>query len=234
MARRGYRVGLTSRREEELQRVRSAVKATLPQAVVEVAALDVCDYARVAPVLEALAQKLGGVDIICANAGMGSGGRLGDRFFEHHRKTIETNVIGAMATIEAAVKIFRAQKRGHIVAVSSVAAFRGLPTSAPYSASKAALSVLMEGLRAELYGTDIHTTTLYPGYIDTPINQHMGKNRPFLIDVEKGARICADLIEKRVVKSTVPVFPWNIVARLMQVLPTSSIARMGAGSRDRG
>ena len=182
----------------------------------------------VEPVLRELGARLGGIDIVCANAGMGSGGRLGSGKFDHHRRTVETNVIGAMATIEAAVAMFREQGQGHIVAISSVAAFRGLPTSAPYSASKAALAVLMDGLRAELVGSGIQTTTLFPGYIDTPINRHM-KQRPFLVDSVTGGRVMADLIEKRVVRSTVPVFPWNLVSKILPLLPLSAVAKMGHG-----
>ena len=138
---------------------------------------------------------------------------------------METNVIGAMATIDAAAALFREQGHGHIVTIASVAAFRGMPTAAAYCASKAAVSTLMEGLRAELVGTNTRTTTLYPGYIDTPINNHM-PNRPFLVDAEKGTRIMADLIEKQVVKSTVPVWPWNLVGRLLRILPVSMLAKM--------
>jgi hypothetical protein len=53
----------------------------------------------------------------------------------------------------------------------------------------------------------------------------MGDNRPFLIDVEKGARIIADLIDRGVQESTVPVWPWNVVGRVLKMLPTSALAK---------
>ena len=108
--------------------------------------------------------------------------------------------------------------------ISSVAAARGLPGSAAYSASKAALSVYLEAVRAETYGESIKITTLAPGYIDTPINQDM-KSRPFLIDVDKGAKISADLIERGVGHATVPKWPWTIIRPLLRVIPTSRLAR---------
>ena len=77
----------------------------------------------------------------------------------------------------------------------------------------------------ELYRKNIHVTVLYPGYIDTPLNNRL-KRRPFLISVEKGAAIIAQLIEKKVKSSTVPVYPWKIVGRLMKMAPASLIARM--------
>jgi short-subunit dehydrogenase len=133
-----------------------------------------------------------------------------------------------MATMDAAVALFRRQNRGRIVVISSVAAFRGMPGAASYCASKAAIAVYADALRAELYGTPVGVTTLFPGYIDTPINQNM-KSRPFLVTVDKGARIVADLIERGVQTSTVPVYPWNLVGRLLRILPTSALAK---GAKD--
>lgn len=225
MAARGYDQALAARSEDKLEALRSELLAKHPERRIEIRRLDVTDYDQVPVVLKDLQQAMGGLDIICVNAGIGSGAALGSGQFEHDRRCMETNVIGAMATIDAAAALFREQGHGHIVTIASVAAFRGMPTAAAYCASKAAVSTLMEGLRAELVGTNIRTTTLYPGYIDTPINNHM-PNRPFLVDAEKGTRIMADLIEKQVVKSTVPVWPWNLVGRLLRILPVSMLAKM--------
>jgi len=143
---------------------------------------------------------------------------------------VETNVIGLMATVDAAVALFRRQGGGQIVGVSSVAGVRGLPGSGSYSASKAAVAVYLDSVRAETHGEPITVTTIAPGYIDTPINQDV-KSRPFLIDVQKGARIMADLIERRVGYATVPRLPWSVLAPLMRVAPTSLLVR---GTPERG
>ncbi|MDX6660053.1 MAG: hypothetical protein QOJ55_875 [Solirubrobacteraceae bacterium] len=144
---------------------------------------------------------------------------------ERNRAIVETNLIGAMATIEAAVALFRRQGGdGQVVGISSVAGVRGLPGSASYSASKAGVGAYLESVRAETYREPITVTTIAPGYIDTPINQDM-KSRPFLVDVDKGARITADLIERGVGYATVPRFPWTLVKPLLRVLPTSWLAR---------
>lgn len=113
---------------------------------------------------------------------------------EEHLKVIHTNVDGAIATLSAGLALFRQQGHGQLVGTSSVAAYRGLPESAAYSASKAALSTFMEGVRAETLGENIDVTVLHPGFIDK--------------------------------RSTVPVFPWNIIAPIMARLPTSMIAKM--------
>jgi NAD(P)-dependent dehydrogenase (short-subunit alcohol dehydrogenase family) len=115
--------------------------------------------------------------------------------------------------------------------VASVAGVRGLPGSASYSASKAGLTTYLEAVHAETYREPITVTTIAPGYIDTPINQDM-KSRPFLIDVDTGARTMADLIERQVRYATVPRFPWTVLAPLLRVLPTSVLAR-GVPQRSR-
>lgn len=224
LARRGDDLFLTARRVDALQKLRDEIVAAHPDRRVEVRRLDVNDEVDVTAAIEEAAQKLGRLDIVIANAGLGSSPLVGSGEFGRIRSMIETNVLGAIATVEAAVVLFRRQGGGQIVGISSVAAARGLPGSAAYSASKAALSVYLEAVRAETYGENIKVTTLAPGYIDTPINQDM-KSRPFLIDVDKGAKISADLIERGVGHATVPKWPWTIIRPLLRVIPTSRLAR---------
>jgi short-subunit dehydrogenase len=223
-ARRGYDLFLTARRLDALEQVRADVLAATPDRRVELRRLDVTDDADVAAAIADAAERLGRCDIVVANAGLGNSGWVGDGSVERARAIVETNLIGAIATIDAAVAQFRRQGGGQIVGVSSVAAVRGLPGSASYSASKAGLATYLESVRAETHGEPIKVTTIAPGYIDTPINQDM-KSRPFLIDVEKGARITADLIERGVKYSTVPRWPWTAIAPVLRVLPTSLLAR---------
>jgi len=225
MARRGYHLGLMARREEVLEAVRNEICAESKSVKVEIARLDVTDYPTVAGTIRDLADRLGGCDTIFVNAGIGLGEKIGRGNFEKARRTIEVNLIGAIATADAAVEYFLEHGGGHVVGVSSVAAFRGMPRGSSYSASKAGFATYLEALRAETLRKKIDVTVLYPGYIDTPLNS-MLPNRPFVIPVEKGAAIIAKLIEKKVRRSTVPIFPWNIIARAFRMLPTRIIARM--------
>jgi short-subunit dehydrogenase len=224
LARRGYDLFLTARRLDQLEEVRAEIAAESSSRRVEVRALDVTDDADVATALGEAAEKLGRCDIVVANAGLGNSGRIGEGNLERNRLIVETNVIGLMATVDAAVALFRRQGGGQIVGVSSVAGVRGLPGSGSYSASKAAVAVYLDSVRAETHGEPITVTTIAPGYIDTPLNQDM-KSRPFLIDVDKGARITADLIERGVGYATVPRLPWTLITPLLRVLPTSWLAR---------
>jgi len=224
LARRGHDLFLTARRLEALEQVRTAILTADPERRVEVRELDVTDDADVAAAIFEAAEALGSCQIVVANAGLGNSGWVGEDNVERARAIVETNLIGAIATIDAAVALFRRQGGGQIVGVTSVAGERGLPSSASYSASKAGLARYLEAVRAETYREPISVTTLSPGYVDTPINQDM-KSRPFLIDVDTGARTMADLIERRARYATVPRFPWTVLGPLLRVLPTSVLVK---------
>lgn len=179
--------------------------------------------------IDELATALRGLDAVIANAGVGSTGPIGHGHAQADRAVIETNLLGATATIDAAAALLQRQGRGQIVAISSVATFRGLPGAASYSASKAAIATYTDALRAELYGTPIKVTTLYPGHIDTPLNEHMPR-RPFLISLDKGAAVMADKIERGVKTSTIPTYPWNVLSRILAILPTSQLAKLATNN----
>jgi short-subunit dehydrogenase len=225
LAARGYSLALTARRREVLAAIQKEIESTHPSVKVEVGRLDVTEYDSIPPVLQQLGDALGGLDIVFANAGIGPGEKIGTNQFDSARRTIETNLIGAMATVDAAVHYFLQRGSGHIVGTSSVTAFRGMPRNSSYIASKAGFAFYLEALRAEVYRKNIDVTVLYPGYIDTPLNR-MLPSRPFLISAEKGAALIAKMIERKVSSSTVPVMPWCIVGRLLKILPTSLIARL--------
>jgi short-subunit dehydrogenase len=228
-AARGCNLALTARRTEAMEELARELQATDPTRVVYVQALDVTRYDDVSAALQAALLQLGRIDIVIANAGMGSRGRVGHGHFHKHRQIMETNVLGAMATSDAAVRLFKQQGAGRLVVIASVAAFRGLPGSSAYSASKAAIATYADAVRTELYGTNIGVCTIYPGYIDTPINQDIA-NRPFVISAARGAKLIADKIERGVQSAIVPAWPWLWVRWLAKVVPTSWLAR-SAGSR---
>ena len=223
LASQGYDLALAARREDSLQRLAAELRQTYGRTIA-VLPLDVTDYAACQQVVALAHEVLGGLDGLIANAGIGLAGKAGSGHFERYRQTLQTNLIGAIACLDAATELFRQQGNGHLVAIASVAGKRGLPGSAGYSASKAGLISHMQSLELELYRSTIATTTILPGYIDTPINQNAGP-RPFLIDVEKGARLIARHIEKRSRSAYVPGWPWALIGRLLSCLPTSLLAR---------
>lgn len=225
MAKRGYNLALTARRLEKLQEIEQHVAQAYPNVKVVCAAYDVCAEQDVLALFQSFRAELGQLDIALINAGISYHGKLGDSPLEAHQNVFKTNVNGALVGVDAALRVFREQGYGHLVGTSSVAAYRGLPGGAVYSASKAALSTLLEAVRIETRRENIDVSVLHPGYIDTRINQSMA-SRPFLIEVERGAEIFADLIERKVKRSTVPRWPWALVAPVLKVLPDAVIAKM--------
>jgi short-subunit dehydrogenase len=225
MASRGYNLGLSARRIGLLETLKDEIQKKFPAINVCVQAMDVTDYDQQTVVLAAFHQQLGIIDILVVNAGIAIAGKVGIMPLSDQLSVINTNLNGAMATVSSGLKIFREQGHGHLVATSSIAAFRGLSRNAAYCASKSGLTTFMEAVRVETFKENIDVTILHPGYIDTEINRSL-TSRPFVINTEKAARIYASLIERKVASSTVPQFPWNMIGPLLKILPTRVIAKM--------
>ena len=86
--------------------------------------------------------------------------------------------------------------------------------------------ILAEGIRAELIGTPIKVTTIFPGYIRTEINEEE-KKLPFEVDEKTGSRLLAAEIEKAPVKAYVPKWPWLPLGLAMKVLPLKLVNKLG-------
>jgi short-subunit dehydrogenase len=222
-AARGYKLAITGRKAEDLESLKAALQSVSPQVCART--LDVTDFDTVPIVLRECAEELGGLDILIVNAGVAIAARAGKGKFEQMRATIDVNLTGAIATADAAIELFREQGRGQLVGISSVAALRGIPGQGAYSATKAGFSKYLEALRCETYKEDISITELAPGYIDTDLNRSLA-SRPFVVSAEKGTRIMADLIEKRVSFRYVPPWPWSLVAQFMKLLPVALLRKL--------
>lgn len=222
-AARGYRLALTGRSMADLQALEAELPAGAAQVVLK--QLDVTDFPSVAPAVRECAEALGGIDVVVVNAGVAFAAKAGEGQFESMRATIDVNLTGAIATSEAAIGLFREQGGGQLVGISSVAALRGMPRQGAYCATKAGFSHYLEAVRCETLHEPITITELAPGYIDTDINRSL-KSRPFLVSAEKGTRIMADLIERRVGFRYVPPWPWTVVAQVLKLLPLSLLRKM--------
>jgi short-subunit dehydrogenase len=219
-AARGYDLALCARRLERLEALRDEVLAAHPGRRVEVRALDVNDHDQVFEVFDAFRADFGEIDRFVINAGLGKGAPLGTGKFHANRETAETNFLGALAQTEAAARILRDQGRGHFVMISSVSAIRGMPrTMTTYAATKAAVAHLAEGLRADLVGTPVKVTVLYPGYIESEMTARSESNKRLIVDTEKGVREMVDLIEKEKPSARVPQWPWRPIGIALRHLP---------------
>ncbi|MFI1916320.1 SDR family oxidoreductase [Nocardia sp. NPDC020380] len=226
-AARGRDLALCARRLTNLEELRAELLAAHPGLTIAVRALDVNDHDAVPKVFDELRAELGGLDRVIVNAGLGKGARLGTGRADANLATATTNFVSAMAQAEAALRIFREQKSGHLVLVSSMSAVRGLPgPKAAYAASKAGLSALGEGLAIELRGTPIKVTTLQPGFIATDMSARAGDAR-LVAPLDKGVNAMVAAIERESVRANVPEWPWRVLGFVMPLLPRAVMARMG-------
>ena len=224
----GYDLALCARRLERLEDLRSEIRATHPGCRVEPRTLDVTDDGQVFEVFHAFAADFGAIDRVVVNAGLGKGAALGTGRFDANRQTAMTNFVGALAQIEAAMEIFRAQQRGHLVVISSMSALRGMRKSmTTYAASKAGVASLAEGLRSELLGKKgIDVSVIYPGYIRSEMNEHVAQRTRFMVDTETGVRAMVEAIEKRRAKAYVPAWPWVPISIAMRTMPLSIVRKL--------
>ncbi len=227
-AARGDTLALCARRTERLEELKEQLLRRYPGLSIHVRALDVNNHDQVFEVFKAFQQDCGQLDRIIVNAGIGKGQPLGTGQFRANRQTAETNFVAALAQMEAAMEIFRAQNHGHLVTVSSVSAVRGLPGNVTtYAATKAGLAALSEGLRIELKksGSPIRVTTLYPGYIRTEINEKV-RNTPFIVDAETGCKALVKAIESGRGNCYVPAWPWTPISFILRRLPEALLAKV--------
>jgi short-subunit dehydrogenase len=228
LADRGEDLALCARRTDRLEELRSELLAAHPGRRVEVRALDVDDHDAVFDVVRDFARVLGRLDRVVVNAGVGKGAPLGTGGFEANRATAMTNFVAALAQVEAAMEVFRAQGGGHLVMVSSMSAMRGLPKSmTTYAATKAGAAHLAEGLRTELHGKPGYdVTVLYPGYIASEMNAGVAAGQPLMVSTEKGVRAMVDAIEKQKASACVPPLPWAPLSVVMKHAPLPVFKRL--------
>ena len=218
-AARGHDLALCARRTDRLEALKAEIVAAHPGCRVEVRALDVNDHDQVFEVFRAFREDFGSIDRVVVNAGLGKGAPLGTGRFDANRETAMTNFIGALAQTEAALEIFRDQNAGHLVMISSMSAMRGMPrTITTYAATKAGVAHLAEGVRADLMGTPIKVSVIYPGYIRSEMNERV-KNAPFMVSTEKGVSAIVEAVEKEKDSAHVPPWPWIPVGFGLKHLP---------------
>jgi NAD(P)-dependent dehydrogenase (short-subunit alcohol dehydrogenase family) len=161
------------------------------------AVADVTDRAALMPAVARLQEQLGPADLLIASAGIGMETCALDFRAEDFEKLVLINLIGVANSIAAVLPGMIQRRRGHLVALSSLASFRGLPRMAGYCASKAGVNALLDSLRVELRGHGIAVTTICPGWIRTPMTADLDVEMPHLMDVDEAARHIRGAIRRR-------------------------------------
>ena len=216
IASRGAHLGLLARREDLLNEIVSEARAHNVKAVA--AAADVRDVKAVREAADRFRKELGQIDIMIANAGIGTSDHATRLTPEHAEKVIGINVLGAVNSVGAVLPEMVERAQGRLVAISSLAAYRGLAKSAAYCASKAALTTYFESLRIDLRHTGVGVTIIHPGFIKTDLTAGREAKMPYLMELDVGVKKILSGIEK---EKAIYSFPWQLatLVRASMLMP---------------
>lgn len=217
LAREGMRLGLLDRDARGLASLTEELRKA-GVACAEATA-DVSDRRRTRTAMAALAAELGPVDLLVACAGITGATFVDDLAVEQTEALLKVNMLGVVYSVDAVLPDMLDRQRGHIVALSSLAGCRGMPFSAAYSASKAALTTYLESLRPPLRKRGIAVTIVLPGFVRTPLMARAPIQPPVaMMEPEVAARHILRAIRRR---SRVYAFPWssNVLLGVLRCLP---------------
>ena len=223
LSRQGWSVGLIARRDDRLAALAGEIRRGGGRAAVAVA--DVSDRAAVSAAFDGIGRELGPIELMIANAGIGKPDYLNPFTVEDIEQMVRVNLLGVVYSISAVLPQMIQRRAGHIAAVSSAGAYKGMPGSAGYCASKAAVNTLLEGLRIQLREYGISVTTICPGFVRTPMTDVNKFRMPWLLEPDVAARRIVRALKRR---KKVYNFPWQtaLLMKTLRWLPDWVIARM--------
>lgn len=199
----GVALALTGRDAARLEAVAAACRAKGAEVVADT--VDVVDREKLAVWLTAF-DDAHPVDLLIANAGISidkSNSSLDD--FSVIRKTFDVNVDGVLNTVEPLMSRLMARGRGQIAVVSSLASFIGLPYSASYNASKAAVRVWGESIRYVLKKSGVGVTVICPGFVTTRMTANAPFPMPFLMSAARASAIIRRGLERNHARIAFPI-----------------------------
>jgi len=228
---KGANLGLLARRTDLLNELKLQCEARGGTA--RVFPCDVTDETAVASAAGSLESEFGRIDVLIANAGIG-GNDPETRALSPSaiRKVFEVNLMGAVNAVHSVIPGMLKRNSGQLVAVSSLAGFRGLPKSAAYSSSKAAMTAFFESVRLDLIGTGVGVTVIQPGFIKTALTSGRAAKMPFLMELEDAIPLFINAIEK---KKRFAAFPWQLatIVRAGRLMPGWLYDRIAGRARYR-
>jgi short-subunit dehydrogenase len=229
-ARRRARVLLVARRRELLATLADEMRAQGGHPEVLVA--DVADEGVSERAVAIALDRFGGIDAVVLNAGRGGPMFADDFRAAEVERVMEVNYFSIVRMIAAVLPVMQSVGRGQIVAISSLAAYRGMPGSGAYNASKAAVTVMMESLRTELRGSGIDITTIAPGFVRSEMTDQNEFAMPFRLEADAAARRIVRAIDARRSLYRFPL-PTSLAIRLLGLLPNGIYDRLVRWGRSR-
>lgn len=231
MAKRGAIIGLVARREEMLKDL--AQRCETAGGTARVFPCDVVDAHALAHAAEAFRGEFHHIDLMIANAGVsGKSAETRDLVPAAVKEVVEINLMGAVNAVHAVLPAMLARGSGQLVAISSLAGFRGLPKSAAYSASKAGMTAFFESVRLDVASKGVDVTIIQPGFIRTPLTAGREKKMPFLMYLDDAIPLFMRAIEK---KKRFAAFPWQLatIVRAGRLMPAWLYDRISSRARYR-
>lgn len=215
---------LQGRRDEALKALAQQCEAR--GAEVGTAAFDLRDLAALREWAEQVVTR-GAPDLLIVNAGLNThiGPQGEPEPWEAVEALLDVNLKAAMVIVHALLPAMRAQGRGQIALVSSLAAYFGLPVTPTYCATKAGLKAYGEALRGWLAPEGIRVNVIMPGYVKSPMCDDMPGPKPFLWTPERAAKVIRRGLERNKARISFP-FPLNWGAWWLAVLPASVSTRI--------
>ena len=206
LAKQGAVLGLLARRKELLDKLRKECEKVGGTA--RVFACDVTNEDAVLAAVDEFVHEFEHIDILIANAGIG-GNNAETRAMQPLavKKVIDINLMGAVNSVHAVLPGMLKRGSGQIVAISSLAGFRGLPRSAAYSASKAGMTAFFESVRLDVKHQGVDVTIIQPGFIKTPLTSGREAKMPFIMELDDAIPLFIKAIEK---KKRFAAFPWQL------------------------
>jgi short-subunit dehydrogenase len=225
LAKEQVNLALLARREEILRQLADELRDS--GSIVLPVRCDVSDDDQVARACREIQARFGHVDIAIFNSGSSHRADVKDFSLDVARQNFDVNVFGMLSFVGELLPEFMKRKAGMIVGVSSLADCRGFPKNRFYSASKAAVTALLESLRIELKVHGIKVITVKPGFIKTPMTEGEHYPKPFLMTPEKAAAVIIKGIKK---EKAVIQFPLPVVlgTKLLKVMPGFMYERFAA------
>ncbi|EOB7880257.1 SDR family oxidoreductase [Staphylococcus aureus] len=161
----GAKVVLAGRNKEKLQNVANQ----LSQDIVKVVPTDVTNKEEVDELIKIAQQTFGGLDIVINSAGQMLSSKITDYQVDEWDSMIDVNIKGTLYTAQAALPTMLEQSSGHLINIASISGFEVTKSSTIYSATKAAVHTITQGLEKELAKTGVKVTSISPGMVDTAI-----------------------------------------------------------------
>ncbi len=212
----GINLFLCGRNTEKLSTTKAICEELKANVLLQI--VDVCDEVAVENWIEEI-EKTHEIDLVIANAGISAGTAGGSESFSQIKQIFSTNLSGVLNVIQPAIEKMKLRRCGQIALISSLAGFRGLPSSPAYSASKSAVRVYGEALRGNLKQFGISVNVICPGYVKTPMTDVNEFPMPFLMEVERAAKIIKCGLKSNKSRVAFP-FPLYFVVWLATLIST--------------